>query len=88
MVGVSDAVSGPDASRESDTGRDGFLSYAAEVHAFAIGFYDGMKSWRVRPGDLPENDDVQKEPHYYKGAYVLGTLTQALVLGGIGLQVL
>lgn len=69
----------PDGETEDETERDGVLSYAAEWHAFAIGFYDGMKSWRLRPGELPENDDVQAEPHYYSGAYVLGTLLQAFV---------
>jgi len=66
-------------SSESDTERNGFLSYAAEVHAFAIGLYNGMRSWRVRPTGLPDNDDVQTEPHYYKGAYVIGTLLQAAI---------
>lgn len=74
---------GPDSPSEEDTEWDGFLSYAAEWHAFAIGFYDGMKSWRARPGDLPDNPDVQAEPHYYKGAYVLGTLVQGLIAVGI-----
>lgn len=70
----------PDKASESDTDRDGFLSYAAEWHAFSIGLYDGMKSWRVRPKALPDNPDVQAEPHYYKGAYVIGTLVQLLVV--------
>lgn len=70
----------PDEGSESDTERDGFLSYAAEWHAFSLGFYDGMKSWRARPSDLPDNPDAEAEPHYYKGAYVLGTLVQLLVV--------
>lgn len=75
-------MSSPDAATEADSERDGVLSYAAEWHAFCHGLYDGMRDWRARPGDLPENEDVQKEPHYYKGAYVLGTLLQvAIVLG-------
>lgn len=73
----------PDEPNESDTDRDGFLSYAAEWHAFSLGFYDGMRDWRVRPGELPDNPDVAKEPHYYKGAYVLGTLLQALIVIGV-----
>ena len=56
---------------------DGVLSYAAEWHAFTHGVYDGMRSLRARPGDLPENKDVQAEPHYYKGAFIIGTLLQA-----------
>jgi hypothetical protein len=79
-------MSGPDAPRESDTERDGFLSYAAEWHAFAIGFYDGMSSVRARPRGLPDNEDVQREPHYYKGAYVLGTLVQVGIILLLGSQ--
>lgn len=71
---------GPDSPSEEDTERDGFLSYAAEWHALAHGVYDGMRNWRARPGDLPENDDVQAEPHYYKGGYVIGTLLQGLIV--------
>lgn len=73
----------PDEPNESDTEDDGFLSYAAEWHAFAIGLYDGMKDWRARPGDLPDNPDVQAEPHYYKGAYVIGTVLQALIVAAV-----
>lgn len=73
-------MTGMDAPREKDSGRDGFLSYAAEWHSFALGFFDGMKNIRARPKELPDNSDVQKEPHYYKGAYVLGTLLQLLIL--------
>lgn len=77
-------MSGPDSPSESGSERNGFLSYAAEWHAFSIGVYDGMKSWRARPGDLPENKDVQKEPHYYKGAYIIGTLLQLVIVAVLG----
>lgn len=77
----------PDAPREGDTDRDGLLSYSAEWHALAHGVYNGLSdSLRsVRP--LPDNPDVEKEPHYYKGGYVIGTLLQVLLLvvaGGAG----
>lgn len=62
---------------ESNTDGDGFLSHSAEVHAVGHGLYNGMKSWRARPKGLPDNPDVLAEPHYYKGAYVAGTLLQA-----------
>jgi hypothetical protein len=62
---------------------DGVLSYAAEWHAFSHGVYDGMRSLRARPGDLPENEDVEKEPHYYKGAYIIGTLLQAALAAAL-----
>jgi len=76
----------PDEPSEDGTERDGVLSYSAEWHALAHGAFDGMRTWRVRPTKLPDNPDVQAEPHYYKGAYVLGTLLQAvLVLAGAAL---
>lgn len=77
-------MSGPDSPTEAGSERDGFLSYAAEWHALSIGVYDGMKNWRARPGDLPENNDVQKEPHYYTGGYVIGTLLQLCIVGALG----
>lgn len=75
-------MSGPDSSTEKESKRDGFLSYAAEWHALSIGVYDGMKDWRARPGELPDNEDVQKEPHYYKGGYVVGTVLQGAITFG------
>ena len=73
----------PDEPSEDDTKRDGVLSYSAEWHAAAHGAYDGMRSWKARPGELPDNPDVQAEPHYYKGAYVIGTVLQALIVVGV-----
>lgn len=70
------------AYRESDSERDGFLSYSSEAHAVGHGLYDGLKSGGVLPGELPDNRDVQKEKHYYKGAYVLGTLLQIGIATG------
>lgn len=82
-----DWLLGGDATDESDTDRDGFLSYSTEVHALGLGIYDGMKSWRVRPNEMRDNPDVEKEPHYYAGGYVVGTLLQlciaAVVLVGV-----
>lgn len=66
-------MGGPDAPTESDSERDGVLSYAAEWHAFSIGIYDGMK----KVPKVPNNRDVEKEPHYYKGGYVIGRLLQS-----------
>jgi len=74
----------PDASSEDGSKRAGFLSYAAEWHSFSIGFYDGMKSPKTRPKKLPENPDIQEEPHYYKGAYVLGTVLQLAIIVIVG----
>lgn len=77
-------MSGPDAPKESDSKRDGFLSYAAEWHSLSHGVYDGMRDWRVRPKQIPNNKDVQKEPHYYKGGYVIGTVLQGCIAVGLG----
>jgi hypothetical protein len=80
-------MSGPDAASEGDSERDGFLSYAAEWHALAIGFYHGVKRLRMPAS----NPDVEAEPHYYKGAYVLGyilKLVVVIVAGGAGSQLL
>lgn len=75
-------MSGPDAPTESDSERDGFLSYAAEWHSLSHGLYDGLKSVRT----MPTNADVQKEPHYYKGAYVVGKLLQVVLVVGLGMK--
>jgi len=66
---------------ESDTDRDGVLSYPAEWHAVGHGLYDGLRSWRGKPQrPPPDNPDVDKEIHYYKGGYVVGTIVQALLM--------
>lgn len=73
------------AVRESDSDRDGFMSYKSESHAIGHGLYDGLTTRRPYPKELPDNVDVQREPHYFKGAFVLGTLLQAaLVVGASG----
>lgn len=69
-------MAGPDAPSEDDTERNGFLSYAAEWHSLSHGLYDGIRSIKT----MPTNADVQKEPHYYKGAYVVGTVFQFTVI--------
>lgn len=77
-------MSVPDKGSESETDRDGFLSYSAEWHALSLGVFDGMKTWRVRPKEMRDNVDVEKEPHYYTGGYVLGTLLQVGIVLGAG----
>lgn len=64
------------APTEGSTERDGAFSYAAETHAFAIGLHDGVRYIRPRPCGIPDNDDVEVEPHYYKGGYAVGTFVQ------------
>lgn len=70
-------------SSESDTSRDGILSYSAETHAVAHGLYDSFKTWHPVARDLPDTEDVQAEPHYYKGTYILGSLLQLAILVAI-----
>lgn len=70
----------PDGKTEADTERDGFLSYAAEWHSFVHGFYAGLRTIRLRAVELPENTDVQKEPAYFKGGFILASLLQIAIL--------
>lgn len=90
MVGSDDGESGatslelPDGSTEDATERDGAFSYAGEWHAFTIGVYRGLVTYKPWSDDFDEvaaeYDDVDAEPWYYKGGYVVGTLVQVAVL--------
>jgi hypothetical protein len=58
------------------------MNTSAEVHATTHGIYAGLTEWKGT--ELPNNPDVQLEPHYYKGGYICGTLlrwTAILLLG-------
>lgn len=48
------------------------LNTTAEVHAAVHGIYAGMTEWKG--AELPDDEDIQAEPHYFKGGYILGTL--------------
>lgn len=72
---------GPDAGSESESDRSGVLSYGAEWHAFTHGVYKGLTSKALVTPPEPDNPDVEKEPHYYRGGYVIGTIGQLLVAG-------
>ena len=69
---------------EEDTERDGFLSYAGEWHALTIGVYRGFTQIRPMDDDYEKvrdrYSDVESEPWYYKGGYVLGSLLQIVAL--------
>lgn len=84
LLWVNTKMSNPDAPTEAESERNGFLSYAPEWHALSLGVYDGMKTWRVRPRELRDNKDVEAEPHYYAGGYVIGTLLQLAVVAVTG----
>lgn len=74
----------PDAPTEEDSERDGAFSYAAEWHAFTIGFYRGLTTYKPWSDDYDEIaeqfDDVAKEPWYYKGGYIFGTFAQLIFI--------
>jgi len=80
-------IRGAGAKSESDTDRDGFLSYG-ETHALALGIYHGFKDFRDW-GGLPEGyaDGKNVERGWYaKGGYVFGAMLRVvcyLLLGGL-----
>lgn len=76
----SSAYIDPDAASEDASDYDGFLSYAAEWHAFTHGVFKGFTTapWKTPPA--PDNRDVRSEPHYYRGGYMLGTAAQVVIL--------
>lgn len=49
-----------------------FLNTSTEVHAATHGIYAGLTEWKG--AELPDNQEVQDEPHYFKGGYITGTL--------------
>jgi hypothetical protein len=55
-----------------------FLDTNAEIHAVTHGIYAGMTEWKGM--ELPDNEDIQKEPHYFKGGYIAGTILRYLLL--------
>lgn len=57
---------------------DEFLNTSAEVHAATHGIYAGMTEWKGT--ELPDNPDIDIEPHYFKGGYVVGTLVRWVFL--------
>ena len=65
---------------ESDSSYDGPLSTYKEWHAFTHGVYYGLTSKALVTPPEPKNEDVKKEPHYYRGGYIIGTLLQLLLI--------
>ena len=51
-----------------------FLSTHSEIHSFVIGIYSGLTEWKGIDSEVMKNPDVEKEPHYCYGGYVLGTI--------------
>ena len=59
--------------------REIFSTYS-ELHAFVHGIYSGIVEWKGIKEATWENEDCEKEPHYVKGGYVLGTIIRWLFL--------
>ena len=55
-----------------------FLDTNTEIHAATHGIYAGMTEWKGM--ELPNNPDIQKEPHYFKGGYIAGTILRWLLV--------
>lgn len=81
-------VKGAGAAQESDSERDGFLSYSGEVHAVGVGIYYGFVDFRDW-GGLPEGyaDGKNIEDNWYpRAGYVVGAVLRVMIylaLGGI-----
>jgi len=59
-----------------------FMNETAEIHAFVHGIYAGLTEWRG--AQLPDNEDVITEPHYFKGGYIFGTLMRWVAIIYLG----
>lgn len=74
------------APSESDTNRDGFLSYSGETHALGVGIYYGFidfKDWDGLPEDYADGKNIERG-WYPKAGYVVGAAFRVgcyLVLG-------
>jgi hypothetical protein len=80
------------AKTESDSGRNGFLSYSGEVHAVGVGIYYGFvdfRDWGGLPEDYAKGKNIEPG-HYPKAGYVVGAVLRvglylALGAGAISL---
>lgn len=55
-----------------------------EIHAIWHGFVAGIYGLRLRP----KYSDSEEEPHYFRLGYVLGDITQIIIILGIIYMVL
>ena len=63
-----------------------FCNTIPEVHSLIHGIYAGLTEWKGT--EIPNNPDVQEEPHYFKGGYILGTLMRWVAIVAIGKEVI
>ncbi|OYT64172.1 hypothetical protein B6U67_00790 [Methanosarcinales archaeon ex4484_138] len=64
-----------------------FMNDPAEVHAVMHGIYAGLTEWKGTESMIG-NPDVQKEPHYFKFGYVVGTLLRWSAIAFFGNRIL
>jgi len=65
-----------------------FLNTYAEIHAFVLGIYCGLTEWKGLDSETLNNPDVQKEPHYTRGGYIVGTLLRVAIILLIGRELI
>lgn len=73
---IPDWLFGGGAADESDTDRDGFLSYSGEIHAVGNGIAKGLAAVDPRPTAA----DSQAEPHYFRGGWAVGYLVKLIAV--------
>jgi hypothetical protein len=73
---IEEFVEEAGAGEESDTERDGFMSYSGETHAAVNGF---AKGFMLRPMD-PSAHDSKKEIAYFRGFYVVARIAHIMLI--------
>lgn len=68
------------ATEESDTERDGVMSYSGEWHAFASGVRKGFTGLKPKP----TSPDAKKEKRYFHYGHMFGRLLSMAVAAVIG----
>lgn len=74
------------AKEESDTDRDGFLSWSGETHGLALGIYYGFidfKDWGGLPEGYADGKNVERG-WYPKMGYVIGATLRVLCYLAVG----
>lgn len=87
---TSDGIELPDGATEEETSRDGFLSYAVEWHALAVGLAAGLAAGAtgsfeilgvivavtvgIRAAPVKPLRQLKREPWYALGGVVIGFL--------------
>lgn len=83
---ILDFIRSAGAPTESDSERDGFLSYSGETHGLAVGFYYGFidfRDWGGLPEGYADGKNIEKG-WYPKAGYGLGAVTRVLCYLALG----